>query len=145
MTDKDRLQELASLMSARIDAARPPVSEADLHRFADMVPAVIWMADPTGRPTFFNRAYREFSGSSNPDYRRLIHPDDLPQHIERWAESVRLERPHTGRSRVLGSDGEHHLVVTKANPVRDASGKVVYWVGVTTIVAGVSMLKVAAA
>jgi PAS domain-containing protein len=140
-----RLEQLAGLMSAQINAQRATVAdEAQVRRVLDTLPVVAWTADTEGNVTFFNRAFHEFCADDY-DYRSRLHPDDVASHKHRWAESVRLERKHLGRSRIMGRDGNYHLMVTTAIPMRDEAGNVAFWVGNTTIVADVAMLDVRAA
>ena len=142
-----RLDEIARLLAERIDATRDPEAGSSLRAFrraADTIPVVVWTAGPDGRVTWFNRHYYEFSGAASLNYMSLIHPEDREAHIARWDESRRLERPHEGRSRILSDDGQYNLMVTRANPVREA-GAVIYWVGSTVIVAPMAELEIRAA
>jgi PAS domain-containing protein len=136
------IPDYAELLSRRIDEHRKATPrEADFRRVLDTLPVVAWLADAEGTPIFFNRAYHEFCADDF-DYQSRLHPEDLAAHRHRWAESVRLQRKHLGRARIMGRDGNYHLMVTTAIPLRDESGAVLFWVGNTTIVAEVSMLEV---
>ena len=61
--------------------ARLLESETRFRTVADSAPALIWMLDSDGRPSFANRRYRAFFGIESEDgvtdgWNRLIHPDD---------------------------------------------------------------------
>jgi PAS domain-containing protein len=55
----------------------------------DALPGCIWTALPDGHFDFVNRGWREYAGlgvqeASGWGWRRAIHPEDLPELLERW-------------------------------------------------------------
>lgn len=132
-----RLHELAKALSARMDALR---GEADassqrqaFRTFADSVPAIIWTARADGEVTYFNRHYYEFFGVDHTRWSELIHPEDKQPCVDHWAGAVAAGEPYEHSSRFLGADREYHWLVTRAQPVRDESGGVAYWIGSSAV------------
>jgi PAS domain S-box-containing protein len=110
-------------------------------KFRDAVetmPALAFVADPQCNPTFMNRGWLEYIGSSLEDasasrWEKTIHPDDLSRIGERWRASVMSGRPLDYEVRLhRGSDGAYRWFLLRAVPVRDKRGKVVKWCGAAT-------------
>jgi len=86
-------------------------SETRFRTVADSAPAMIWMLDAEGRPSFGNRRYRTFFDVETEDqigdaWRRLIHPDDAGtfaatfdtafERRERFESLTRVRHPELG-------------------------------------------------
>ncbi len=91
--------------------ARLLESETRFRTVADSAPALIWMLDAEGRPSFANRRYRTFFGVETEDqiadaWRRMIHPDDAAaftaafnnafEHRDRFESLIRIRHPALG-------------------------------------------------
>ena len=86
-------------------------SETRFRTVADSAPAMIWMLDPQGQPSFANRRYRTFFGVETEDqinesWHRLIHPGDAEPFADAFASAfarrdrfeslLRLQHPTLG-------------------------------------------------
>jgi PAS domain-containing protein len=63
--------------------------ENELSRVLDTLPALVWTALPDGHVYFFNQHRCEYTGLSvdeayGPGWQTAIHPEDLPEVLERW-------------------------------------------------------------
>jgi PAS domain S-box-containing protein len=91
--------------------ARLMESETRFRTVADSAPALIWMLDAEGRPSFANRRYRTFVGIESEEqigdgWRRLLHPDDAGAFTtafdaafarrDRFEHLVRIQHPMLG-------------------------------------------------
>ncbi|KQY86527.1 PAS fold family protein [Brevundimonas sp. Root1423] len=68
-------------------------SETRFRTVADSAPALIWMLDAEGKPSFINRRYRTFFGIESEldvaeGWRRLVHPDDIEAFTAAFADAV---------------------------------------------------------
>jgi hypothetical protein len=66
-------------------------------RAIDALPGLVWGALPDGRAYFLNRCWREYTGVdvSQPldaEWQAAIHPEDLPQWVERWRSTEHVAR-----------------------------------------------------
>lgn len=67
----------------------------------------------------------------------VVHPDDRDAVIAGWKACVVTEQPLWDREfRVRGVDGKWHPILSRAVPVRDESGQVVCWAGISLDIAG---------
>ena len=108
-------------------------------KFRDAVetmPALAFVADPTGSLTFLNRGWLEYTGlsseqASGSGWEKAIHPDDLKRVTERWRKSQTTGEPLDYEARLRrGSDGVYRWFQTRARPLRDNRGKIVKWCAV---------------
>ena len=114
-------------------------SERQLQQLIDTVPAVIWCATPEGIPCYLNRRATEVIGLTltdllAPDGSRsltVVHPDDRETFDQALARSFKTGTSFEGRYRQRRADGTHRWVESRAEPLRDDSGNIVQWYGVT--------------
>ncbi|MFM8415451.1 MAG: PAS domain-containing protein [Planctomycetota bacterium] len=97
-------------------------------------PMGIMRADANGFCIYANEAWCELSGLSLAEtlghsWSQAVHPDDLPQVMAKWDESVRLQQPYVNEARLLRPDGSHRRVLAGACPIRDEQGLVTGFVG----------------
>ncbi|MFA4892155.1 PAS domain S-box protein [Brevundimonas sp.] len=109
-------------------------SETRFRTVADSAPALIWMLDAEGRPTFINRRYRTFFGIESEldvqdGWRRLVHPADMEAFAAGFADAVerrdRFESLIRARHPVLGE----RWLRCEALPRFDGAGKFQGYVG----------------
>ncbi len=87
-------------------------SEEQFRSMAQAVPNHVWTASPNGLLDWFNDRVYEYSGTKpgtldGQGWNTLVHPDDLPIVIERWAESSGIRAPI--RSAVPAAPGRWHI------------------------------------
>ena len=112
--------------------------EKKFREAVETMPALAFVADPSGNRTFMNRGWLEYTGLS-PDeasasgWEKTIHSDDLSRIAERWRTSEKTGEPLDYEARLRrGSDGVYRWFLIRAVPVRDKHGKIVKWCGAAT-------------
>lgn len=103
----------------------------------DSVPALVWSALPDGRIQFVNKRWREYAELRNDepigaDWQPPIHPDDLPQWLERRRSMATSDQPWELEHRLRRADGEYRWFLCRASPITDATGKVMRWDAINT-------------
>ncbi|GAA0520362.1 CHASE domain-containing protein [Deinococcus depolymerans] len=98
------------------------------------MPQIVWLTDPKGQPVYFNRRWSEFVGAEHAQsgFLNLLHPEDRDDYQRRWADALRSARPFESEHRLRREDGQYRTFVTRGLPVRDATGRVLEWVGTST-------------
>lgn len=106
-------------------------------RLTDSLPEIMWVADLEGRTTQINRRWYEYTGQTEPDvkahiWQRAIHPADLngPDN-QGWQSAFPRNEPYELKFRLRRHDGAWRWHTARAVPVRDESGTVLHWVGLT--------------
>ncbi len=119
----------------RLEAERLAQRSEERYRgVLEGMPQIVWLTDPAGLPTYFNRRWDEYVGEerASTGLLNLLHPDDRSEYQQRWAAAVRATRPFEAEHRLLGNDGWYRTFVTRGLPVHDAEGQVIEWVGTST-------------
>jgi len=111
--------------------------EAQFRALANAIPQMVWIAHCDGKRTWFNDRWYEYTGLPFEEMRdhgwhRVHHPDHGPRVIagqleafgrgEVWEDSFPLRR----------ADGEYRWFLSRAVPIRDASGAIQRWFGSNT-------------
>ena len=111
--------------------------DSELVRVVDVLPGLVWSALADGRVEFLNRRWREYTGlelaqQSDAGWPAAIHPDDLPQWLERWESLGTTDQPWELELRLRRLDGSYRWFLCRASPLTDASQRIVGWCGIST-------------
>jgi PAS domain S-box-containing protein len=117
--------------------------ERELSQLVDMVPSLLWRLSPKGEPTFFSKRLIEFCGLDVGDLDRsgtdrlaaaiatLFHPDDAARLEEALGHSLATGESFSLTYRLRHRDGTYHWMSGRAEPLRDDSGRIVQWFGLS--------------
>jgi PAS domain S-box-containing protein len=108
--------------------------ENELSRVVDALPGLVWTALPDGHIDFLNQRWCEYTGLSIDEaygrgWQTAIHPEDLPELLERWRSILASGEPRDMEARLRRFDGEYRWYLFRTRPLADASGQVVKWCG----------------
>ena len=72
--------------------------ENELSPVVDTLPGLVWTALPDGNVDFVNRYWCEYTGlgvdeAYGPGWQTAIHPEDLPELLERWRSILASGEP----------------------------------------------------
>jgi PAS domain S-box-containing protein len=110
-------------------------SEERYRALIDVSPQTVWMASPDGRMTYFNQWMSDYSGFA-PDellgdaWLKGVHPEHRAAARTAWLRTVATADDLNIELPLRRADGEYRWHVTRARPIRDASGSVLRWVGI---------------
>ncbi|HUS24865.1 MAG TPA: PAS domain S-box protein [Candidatus Binatia bacterium] len=112
-------------------------SEEKFRLLAETLPQLAWMARPDGHIFWYNRRWYDYTGTHPADMEgwgwRAVHdPALLPQVMETWQRSLATGEPFEMVFPLRGADGVFRPFLTRTNPLRDASGAILYWFGTNT-------------
>ncbi|MER9657717.1 PAS domain-containing protein [Mesorhizobium sp. M0152] len=117
--------------------------EQALSQLVNMVPSYLWRLSSNGEPTFFNKRLIDFLGlditdAEMPDTNRLaafiatvVHPDDAPSLREALNSCFATGERFFMKYRLRRADGVYRWMEGQAEPLRDESGRIVQWYGLT--------------
>lgn len=118
--------------------------EQRFRTLAEGIPQIVWTATANGTIDFFNARWSEYTGltaaqSLEGAWKLLVHPADLPEYEQNWAEALstgatyehefRLKRA-VGLSQNVESPYLWHLC--RAVALRSSSGRIIKWFGTWT-------------
>jgi PAS domain S-box-containing protein len=110
--------------------------ETELRRVVDALPGLVWTARLDGHIDFLNQRWSEYTGRSVDEahgraWQTVLHPEDLPELLERWRSIVASGQPGEMEARLRHFDGEYRWFLFRICPLADASGRVVKWCGMS--------------
>jgi PAS domain S-box-containing protein len=110
------------------------MSEDQLSKIVDTIPALVWSAHPDGSAEFFNRRWLDYAGLSANEvqgwgWKDAVHPDDLNRLVDFWRSILSSGQPGEIEARLRRFDGQYRWFLFRASPFRDDSGKIVKWYG----------------
>jgi len=111
-------------------------SEQELRLLIDTLPAMVWRATPDGQPDYINQRLARDTGTSLMDLvdlkwqQNLVHPDDVDMVTREWARARETETTYNTTHRTRAADGTYRWVKSRAEPMRDAVGRIIHWYGV---------------
>jgi len=112
-------------------------SEEELRALANSIPQLAWIASSDGAMTWYNERWREYTGMEEKDLlgegrMRAYAPEALPAMLARWRLSVETGHPFEMEFPIRSHDGQYRWFLTRANPMRDAGGRILRWFGTST-------------
>jgi PAS domain S-box-containing protein len=116
-------------------------SERQLQQLVDAVPASIWCTERDGTPIYRNKRHANTTGASLKDFAvtgsyasplaAMAHPDDRAAAEQIRANAFKSGSSYVVRYRQIRSDGTYRWTESRAEPLRDDSGEVLRWYGVS--------------
>ncbi|MFN2459895.1 MAG: PAS domain-containing protein [Candidatus Velthaea sp.] len=109
-------------------------SERRFRVLAEAIPVIVWTADANGWIDWYNHRWEAYTGQTRAEsagwgWQTAHHPEDFPEVMQRWPESIASGQPFEMEFRLRGADGVFRWFLTRINPLRDAAGNVVRWYG----------------
>ena len=124
----------ANALARRRAASAARESEDRFRLLADTAPLMIWMAEPDGRRTYFNRRWLDMTGR-DPDedladsWVESVSPDDRKTACETYYRAVAEQRSFTIDYRLRRRDGEDRWILDHGVPRIGEDGAFVGYVG----------------
>jgi PAS domain S-box-containing protein len=131
------LQRQGELLRERELAEERRVSEERYRQLADAMPQIVWTSDRSGKATYYNRRWFEYTGMS-PDeadeeaWLRVVHPDDVARAIERRTDTLSTGAVFEVEYRFRAGDGSYRWHLGRAIPTRNEAGEIEFWIGTAT-------------
>jgi two-component system CheB/CheR fusion protein len=104
---------------------------------ADTIPVIVWTATANGDYDYFNQQWYNYTGKNFEDskgtgWQSVIHPDDLPNTLIAWNNSIKTGEAFKSEDRKRAVDGSYRWHLGHALPFRDADRNIIAWFGVCT-------------
>jgi PAS domain S-box-containing protein len=113
-------------------------SEARFRQLSEAIPQQVWTARPDGSLDYVNQRVVEYFGLPSEkligqQWQEVIHPDDLPECLERWATARETHQPYEVEFRLhRNEDQTYRWHIGRAVPIFNQEGKVMKWFGTNT-------------
>ena len=111
-------------------------AERELQRTIDHIPVLVGTYTADGKRFFANKRALEVTGLSVEDvstegWWKAFHPDDVEPVDTQWRACVASGEPFEREVRTRIADGTYRWHLTRRVPLRDASGTVIRWYGIS--------------
>lgn len=124
------ITELQAVETALLD------STEKFSTLAEVVPQLIWTANPDGNIDYFNGRWTDYTGLRDEAYGRgwavAVHPEDTSRVLQIWEHSILVGQPYEVEYRLRGRDGAYQWFLRRAVPLKDRQGHVLKWFGTST-------------
>ena len=112
-------------------------SESRFRTLADNMAQLAWMADAGGKLFWLNEQWTAYTGLSTADtiaggWRTVHHPEHADRVVTTLAQATRAGESWEDTVPLRNRDGEFRWFLSRAVPLRDASGQVYRWFGTAT-------------
>ncbi len=112
-------------------------SEELFHNMADSIPQLAWMARPDGHIYWYNKRWYEYTGTSPEQmegwgWQSVHDASELPRVLDKWRASLNAGEPWEDTFPLRRYDGAMRWHLSRAEPLRNAQGEIVRWLGTNT-------------
>jgi len=113
------------------------ISRNEYQTLTDVMPQMVWSTLPDGFHDYYNAQWYEFTGvpagsTDGEGWNDMFHPDDQDRAWARWRHSLETGENYEIEYRLRHRSGQYRWTLGRAQAVRDASGKIVRWIGTCT-------------
>ena len=112
-------------------------SELRFRALADNIPQLAWIAMPDGNPFWFNQRWVELTGMDwnligSEERARFQHPDHVDKVRAKWAKEIARGEGWEDIFPLRSKSGGYRWFLSRAQPIRNAEGKISMWFGTGT-------------
>jgi PAS domain S-box-containing protein len=112
-------------------------SEERYRCLAELIPQLVWTANPEGALLDVNQRWLEFTGLTLEQahingWKEVVHPEDILILAQQWSDAVQQGRYYQAEGRMRRADGVYRWHLHQAIPQKDNQGKIVKWFGSAT-------------
>lgn len=120
-----------------VTLGRPSNDAIQRAGLCDELPLLIWQAEPDGLLNYFNERVFEYSGATQKQlagsgWLRLVHPEDRPRVVHRWAYSLATRTPYEIDFRIRNRDKSYRWFLVQALPTISQDKGCLRWAGACT-------------
>ncbi|MCC5607445.1 PAS domain-containing protein [Nostoc sp. CHAB 5834] len=112
-------------------------SEERYRCLAELIPQLVWTANPEGALLDVNQRWLEFTGltleqAQTIGWKEVVHPEDVIILAQQWSKAVQQRTSYQAEGRMRQADGVYRWHLHQAIPQKDQQGQIVKWFGSAT-------------
>jgi len=112
-------------------------SEERFRTMANSIPQLAWIAQPDGHIFWYNQRWYEYTGTTPQEMEgwgwQAVHdPEVLPRVMDEWKAALSAGRVFEMEFPLRGADGRFRRFLTRVQPLKDASDRLIQWFGTNT-------------
>jgi two-component system, chemotaxis family, CheB/CheR fusion protein len=111
-------------------------SEENFRQLSELMPEKVSRSDNEGNVIYYNKSWMDYTGFSYEDLKnwgwgKVMHPEDIEELTSLWTHSVNTGEDFEMEFRILNKAGAYRWHLCRSSSIKDESGSVKNWVGVT--------------
>ncbi|MBY0396804.1 MAG: PAS domain-containing protein, partial [Thermoleophilia bacterium] len=127
----------ARLIGCVVDVTERTRAEERFRAMADNIPQLAWMARPDGHIFWYNRRWYDYTGKTPEEmegwgWQDVHDPAELPRVLAHWKAALARGVPWEDTFPLRRHDGVFRPHLSRARPLVDEEGRVVWWFGSNT-------------
>jgi two-component system phosphate regulon sensor histidine kinase PhoR len=96
-----------------------------------------WTNLPDGHINSYNQSWYDYTGmdfetTGSFGWKELVHPDDLPETLEKYNHSLQTGEMFEAENRYRRHDGVYRWHLNRSKPLKNDKGNIIFWVGTAT-------------
>ncbi len=112
-------------------------SERQFHALAESIPQLAWITDAEGYIFWYNQRWFDYTNTKLEDmqgwgWKSVHHPDELERVVKQFKHCLATGETWEDTFPLRGGNGKYRWFLSRAEPIRDKSGKIVRWFGTNT-------------
>lgn len=112
-------------------------SEERFRTLANLAPTFVWFGDPDGNLQYLNDRWCAYTGQTVEHalltgWAEALHPDDVGRTQAAWQDARTRGGLYEVEMRYRRHDGAYRWYLTRAEPLRNESGRITAWFGTST-------------
>jgi PAS domain S-box-containing protein len=112
-------------------------SEERFRTMANSIPQLAWIARADGHRYWFNQRWYAYTGTTLEQmegwgWKSAYHPEFVPAVLEAWHAAIANGLAFELEFPIRAADGQYRTFLTRIEPLRDPTGKLVNWFGTNT-------------
>ncbi len=112
-------------------------SEERFRSMANSMSQLAWIAKADGFIFWYNQRWYEYTGTTPKQmegwgWQSVHDPAVLPRVMEKWQAAIAAGEPFEMEFPLRGADGKFRRFLTRGQPLKDSTGKVMQWFGTNT-------------
>ncbi len=124
-------------VSDTVAEAAPQPKEEDFRNLANLIPQLAWIAAADGNIFWYNQRWYDYTGTTFQQMRgwgwqEVHHPDHVERVTARFRRCVERGEGWEDTFPLRGRDGAFRWFLSRAQPLRDARGRILRWFGTNT-------------
>ena len=112
-------------------------SEQQFHAMAESIPQLAWIMDGEGYIFWYNRRWFDYTNTKLEDmkgwgWQSVHHPDEVERVVKHLKHCIATGEIWEDTFPLRGADGKYRWFLSRAEPIRDETGKIIRWFGTNT-------------
>ncbi|MEZ6137592.1 MAG: PAS domain S-box protein [Pirellulaceae bacterium] len=141
----DLIRQLSNILRLKLERAYAETalrdSEERFRDLADNISQLAWMADAGGSIFWYNQRWFDYTGTTLEEmkdwgWKSVQHPDHLDRVVRSWTQSLDSGEVWEDTFPLRSGEGKYRWYLSRAQPIRNASGEIQRWFGTNTDITG---------